>query len=209
MRRLVMIGASGHGKVCAEIAKLNGIYDEIFFLDDDTSVQKCGIYEVVGSSKNIEGFIEDNTDFFVSIGNHVHRKRIQEFIEGKNANIATLIHPQAIVSEESSVGIGSVVMAGAVINPGAAIGNGVIVNTSASVDHDCVIGNWNHISVGSHICGTVTIGHECWIGAGAVVSNNIEICSSVVIGAGAVVVQNIKVSGTYIGVPARITDTNS
>ena len=32
--KLVIIGASGHGKVIADIAKLNG-YKEIIFLDDD------------------------------------------------------------------------------------------------------------------------------------------------------------------------------
>lgn len=35
-KKIVIIGASGHGKVVANIAKLNG-YDEILFLDDDTS----------------------------------------------------------------------------------------------------------------------------------------------------------------------------
>ena len=32
--KLTIIGASGHGKVVADIARLNG-YDEIDFLDDD------------------------------------------------------------------------------------------------------------------------------------------------------------------------------
>lgn len=32
--KIVIIGASGHGKVIADIAKLNG-YQEIIFLDDD------------------------------------------------------------------------------------------------------------------------------------------------------------------------------
>ncbi len=34
MKRLAIIGASGHGKVVADIAKKNG-YKEIVFLDDD------------------------------------------------------------------------------------------------------------------------------------------------------------------------------
>ncbi len=205
MRKLVLIGASGHGKVCADIAKLNNVYDEIVFLDDDQSILSCGKYAVIGTSASIEGLIGPDTDFFVSIGNHIHRRRIQELIESKNGNIATLIHPQSVVSEESSIGIGTAVMAGAVINPGAVIGKGVIINTSASVDHDCIIGDWVHVSVGTHICGSVTVGNECWIGAGATISNNIEVCSSVVVGAGAVVVRNINESGTYIGVPAGIT----
>jgi hypothetical protein len=36
MNRLIVIGASGHGKVVADIAVLNG-YEDIVFLDDDES----------------------------------------------------------------------------------------------------------------------------------------------------------------------------
>ena len=38
--KIVIIGASGHGKVVADIAKLNG-YKEIIFLDDDWKVFSC------------------------------------------------------------------------------------------------------------------------------------------------------------------------
>ena len=41
MKRLAIIGASGHGKVVADIAKKNG-YKEIVFLDDDESRTECG-----------------------------------------------------------------------------------------------------------------------------------------------------------------------
>ena len=37
MKKLTIIGASGHGKVVADIASLNG-YEEIEFLDDDRSI---------------------------------------------------------------------------------------------------------------------------------------------------------------------------
>ena len=39
MRRLVIIGAGGHGKVVADIAKLDG-YEDIIFLDDNENVKK-------------------------------------------------------------------------------------------------------------------------------------------------------------------------
>ena len=43
--KIIIIGASGHGKVVADIAKLNG-YKEIIFLDDDISKRQCGSYLV-------------------------------------------------------------------------------------------------------------------------------------------------------------------
>ena len=49
LSRLVIVGASGHGKVIADIAKLNG-YDDIVFLDDDEAVTECAGYPVIGCS---------------------------------------------------------------------------------------------------------------------------------------------------------------
>ena len=38
-RRIVIVGASGHGKVIADIANKNG-YTEIVFLDDNASIKE-------------------------------------------------------------------------------------------------------------------------------------------------------------------------
>lgn len=200
MRKLAIIGASGHGKVVADIARRNG-YKEIVFLDDDDSIHKCGGYPVIGKSSKA-GTID--ADVIIGIGNAGVRKKIQESISDEK--LVTLIHPDAVVAEDVAIGKGTVVMAGAVINPGVRIGKGCIINTCSSVDHDCVVGDYVHIAVGSHLCGTVSVGSGTWIGAGATVSNNISICPDCMIGAGAVVVNDIQESGTYVGVPVRRID---
>lgn len=200
MRRLAIIGASGHGKVVADIARRNG-YKEIVFLDDDDSINKCGGYPVIGKSSEA-GTID--ADVIIGIGNVRVRKQIQESIQDEK--LVTLIHPDAVVAEDVEIGAGTVVMAGVVINPGVGIGKGCIINTCSSVDHDCTVGDFVHVAVGSHLCGTVSVGDGTWIGAGATVSNNVSICSDCMIGAGAVIVNDIKESGTYVGVPARKID---
>ena len=199
MSSLIIIGASGHGKVVADIAKLCG-YENISFLDDNDSIYECDGYDIIGKT---DEFAQYDCDFFFAIGNQKIRAKIHNQLKKANKNIVTLIHPSAVISQNVKIGIGSVVMAGAVINTCASIGEGCIVNTCASVDHDNVVGNFVHISVGSHLAGTVTVGDNSWIGIGAVVSNNIDICSNCFIGAGAVVVKNIEEKGTYIGVPAK------
>lgn len=197
MRKLAIIGASGHGKVVADIARKNG-YKEIVFLDDDESIHECGGYPVIGKSSEA-GTID--ADVIIGIGNAGVRKQIQESIPDEK--LATLIHSDAVVAEDVVIGKGTVVMAGAVINPGVRIGKGCIINTCSSVDHDCDVGDYVHIAVGSHLCGTVSVGDGTWIGAGATVSNNVSICSDCMIGAGAVVIKNIVEYGTYVGVPVR------
>ena len=184
---ITIIGASGHGRVCADIAKLNG-YEKIQFLDDDKSLTHCGEYPVVGTTD-----IVPSGDLFVAIGNNEIRKR---FCSKYHDQLVTLIHPSAVIAADSHIGPGTVIMADAVVNPGSIIGDGVIINTDASVDHDNTIGNFTHIAVGAHTAGTVKIGDEVWLGIGAVVSNNVNICSRCVIGAGAVVIKDIDEAGT-------------
>ncbi len=199
-KRLVIIGASGHGKVVADIGEKNG-YTEILFLDDNKTVKTCGKYSVVGASCDAMGY--SSCDFIVGIGNAEARKRIQEELTEKGLYIVTLVHPKSVIAPDVSLGVGTVVMAGAIINPGSTVGNGCIINTGATVDHDNNIADYVHISVGSHLAGTVSVGACTWVGAGAIVNNNITICDNCIIGAGAVVVNNLSESDTYIGIPAR------
>lgn len=197
MKKLIIIGASGHGKVISDIAKLNG-YTDIVFLDDNPEIKACGDYPVVGKTALVET-LEGNV--VVGIGNARIRNRILETIP--ESRVVSLIHPNAVIGSHVEIGCGTVVMAGAVINYGSTIGKGCIINTCASVDHDCVVGDYVHVAVSSHLCGTVSVGENTWVGAGSTVSNNVSICSDCMIGAGAVVVKDISEAGTYVGVPAR------
>ena len=147
MKKLTIIGASGHGKVVADIARRNG-YERIEFLDDNPLIKECGGYPVVGKTDTvIDG------DLFIAIGNAKIRNQLST---GKK--LVTLIHPDSIIANDVMIDEGTVVMAGVVINSGASIGRGCIINTCSSVDHDCQLGNYVHIAVGAHLCGTVSVG---------------------------------------------------
>ena len=192
MKRLVILGASGHGRVAADIAGKNG-YDSIAFLDD--TKKTCGRYPVMGESAR---FSEYDCDFFVAIGNPQVRRRMQEMLLTAGKQVTTLIHPSAVIGEDVTLGAGTLVAAGAVINPGAVIGR-----HSNIYPVSCVLEDFVHIAVGAHVAGTVSVGAGTWIGAGATVSNNLQICGGCMIGAGAVVIKSITESGTYVGVPAE------
>lgn len=200
MKKIVIIGAGGHGAVAADIARLSG-YDQIVFLDD---AQNCAItgYALAGKVQDYSAYLDD-WDFFVAIGNCRIREKIQKMLVQSSAFIATLIHPNAVIGSFVEIGAGSILAAGTVVNAGAKLGEGVIVNTCASIDHDCSVGAFSHVAVGAHLCGTVQIGERTWIGAGATVINNTTVCADCMIGAGAVVVNSIADSGTYVGIPAR------
>lgn len=199
--KIIIIGASGHGKVLADIAKLNG-YKEILFLDDDSSKKINGKYRVIGTIKDSEPYIQEY-DFIVGIGDNLIRKRITNELIKTGVILTTLVHPSAVIDETVILGNGTVIMANAVINADSIIGNSCIINTASSIDHDCVIKDYVHISPGVHIAGTVNIGEESWLGIGATIINNIKISSKCIIGAGGLVIKDIEDKGSYVGIPVR------
>jgi len=199
---LLIVGASGHGRVIADIALKMNRWKSIKFLDDDENIKSSMGIEVIGKSVDAFKYIND-WNIFVAIGSNSVRQKIQEKLEAEGASIPVLIHPDAIIGEQVEIGDGTAVMAGAIINCCTRIGKGCIINTGATVDHDNLIEDYVHISPGVHIAGTVKIGKGTWLGVGSIVSNNVNITSGCIIGAGAVVVKDITEPGTYIGVPAR------
>lgn len=196
--RLIIVGAGGHGRVCADIAALVG-YGEICFLDDSNV---AGM-NVIGKVSDFTKYVR-NADFFVAIGNNETRQRLYAIMKEAGANIVSLVHPASTVAPSVKIGSGVAIMAGAVINNGVTIGDGVIINTCSSVDHDCRISDFTHISVGAHLAGSVTVGARAFIAAGVTVINNLNVYDDCIIGAGAVVISNINERGTYVGVPARL-----
>lgn len=202
-KSVVIIGASGHGKVIADIIIKCG--DSIVgYLDDNEELgESFNGYPMLGKIERFVDYVQYS--FVVAIGQAGIRERIvNEMNEACDICWYTAIHPTAVIAEKGIViGEGTVVMASAVINPGTRIGRHCIINTASVVEHDNVIDDFAHISVGAKLAGTVTVGKASWIGIGSVISNNISICSDCVIGAGAVVVHDIKDAGTYIGVPAK------
>ena len=199
-KQVIVIGASGHGKVVADIVRRSG--DTLLgFLDDNERLptEVAGI-PVLGKVEDYVKYSE--TSFIIGIGNSVVREKIAHQL--CDVHWYTAIHPSAVISAlDTRIGVGSVVMANAVINPSAHIGEHCIINTSAVVEHDNRVENFAHISVGAKLGGTVSIGTHVWVGIGSTIVNNITICDHCTIGAGAVVIHDIKESGTYVGVPAR------
>jgi len=203
--KLIIIGASGHGKVAADIAINMNKWQSIAFLDDDESIKTSMGLEVIGKIADALTY-KDEADFFVAIGSNVTREKIQEKLIEEGLNVVSLIHPSSVIGTDLEIGIGTAIMAGVVVNSSTRIGKGCIINTSSSLDHDNVIDDYVHISPGVRTAGNVRVGKGSWIGIGSVVSNNVNICSDCKLGAGAVVVKDITEPGTYVGVPVRRVD---
>lgn len=202
MKKLAILGASGHGKVVAEIAELNG-WQVSFFDDAWPEIQQIESWEVKGATDDLLENIKAYAGVMVAIGNNQARYNKFLNLQIVSSKFISLIHPKAVVSNYAKIGRGTVVMAGAIINPFAMVGLGCIVNTAATIDHDCKLGDCVHISPGVNLAGAVLVGDLSWIGIGAIVKQCVEVGSSVMVGAGAVVVKDVIDNSVVVGIPAR------
>lgn len=194
---IAIYGASGHGKVIAELISLLDNKDKLVFIDDRPINEFFG--RPAGRPKDI---LAENLRVIIGIGDNRTRKRISN--ELFNSNFVTLVHPQAYVSTSAKVNKGTVVMAGACVNTDVIIGAHVIVNTSASIDHDCVIDDYVHISPNVGLAGGVKVGEGSHIGIGANVIQGVNVGKWAVVGAGAVVIEDIPDFAVAVGVPAKV-----
>lgn len=197
-RKVIIIGASGHGKVIADIV-LKKHDCLVGFLDDgiEKNTEILG-YKVLGKTEDALKY--HDCEFAIGIGSNEIRHKIASQYP---LNWYTAIHPSAQIGMNVHIDEGTVVMANAVINSCSKIGKHCIINTCSIVEHDNVIEDFVHISPHATLCGTVFIGEMSHIGANATIKNNIHIISNCRVGAGCVVVKDITKEGTYIGVPAR------
>lgn len=202
MKRLALLGASGHGKVVAEAA-LAGGWDTIEFFDDAwPQRQHNGVWPVVGDSSALMTRLSEFQGVIVSIGDCSVRWNKHQALQAAKAPIVSVVHPAASVSRYATLGIGTAVMAGAVVNIDATVGEAGIINTGATVDHDCRLGAAVHVSPGVHLAGGVQVGLGAWLGIGVVVKQGLSIGEQAVVGAGAVVVRHVADRLTVVGNPA-------
>ena len=70
MKCLAILGASGHGKVVADIAELSG-WDEVIFFDDAwPEIKNNSVWPIMGNTESLLDTIQDYDGVVVAIGNN-------------------------------------------------------------------------------------------------------------------------------------------
>lgn len=204
MKRLAILGASGHGKVIAEIA-LSTDWDSVEFYDDAFPVKaSLDSFSIQGSLDTLLEESNSYDGFHVAIGENRTRLNVLNQLLELDLSCPNIIAHSAIVSQSVSLGVGIAIMANVVVNANAMLGNGVILNTSCSVDHDCNLAPGVHISPGAHLAGDVSVGICSWVGIGSAIIQGKVIGSNSIIGAGSTVITDIPSGVTAVGVPNKI-----
>jgi sugar O-acyltransferase (sialic acid O-acetyltransferase NeuD family) len=202
---VIVYGASGHGKVVADILRACGMEVQGFVDDDPLKPRQVSDLRILGDSNWLtQQASRQPIAVALGIGDNFARRAAAERCLAAGVQLLSAVHPSATISPSAKISLGVVIMAHAVVNADAVIGQGTIINTGAIVEHDCNIGNFVHLSPGVAIGGHVQVGDRSWLGIGSTVIPNLKIGTGSIVGAGATVVRNVEDWVVAIGTPARI-----
>ena len=104
--RVIVIGASGHGKVAADIVRCNG--DTLLGFLDDNALLPPMVAGIPVLGKVADHVNYPDASFVIGIGSSAVREKIARQLDG--VRWYTAIHPSAVISAlDTEIGAGSVV----------------------------------------------------------------------------------------------------
>ncbi|QEE60844.1 acetyltransferase [Salinibacterium sp. dk2585] len=207
---LIVVGAGGFGRetldVIDAINRREQLFDLLGVLDSGPSefnrdrLQERGVAYL---GRDVSTIAERGARFVVSIGAPNVRATVTDEILALGVELATLVHPNAVIGSVSTIGAGSVICSGVQVSTNVALGRSVHLNPNATIGHDVTLGAYVSVNPGAIISGNVTVGSRSLIGAGAVVLQGLQVGADSTVGAAACVVRNVAERRIVRGVPAR------
>lgn len=122
----------------------------------------------------IQEYSPDNVRLLPAIGYSNMHKRGQAFRNAKKLGyiFETLIHPNALVEQNVSIGEGNIILSGAIIDQYAVIDDFNFLDIGIRIGENTVIKENNYLSLGTTIAGSVKIGCNNFFGLNSVVVND-------------------------------------
>lgn len=184
--KLLVIGSSGHAKVCLEILQQANDYEIVGIVDSALKKgEKLHGLPILGGEADLLELFESGIMFAVIGFSALHktavRQKLYDKLIGIGYRLPNIIHKSAIIEPSSVIGNGNQVMAGAIIGSDVSIGNNCILNSGCIVSHDCTIEDNVHVAPGAILAGSVRVGSNTLVGMGVTVYMKLSIGSNCII----------------------------
>ena len=210
--RVVLVGSGQHARVVKYNLVAQGRYEIACFTTQDPNLVGSIYegYEIGGLSNDVDKLREkyQTNKFFIAFGDMKRRKQTYEHYVSNGWEAVNIIHPNAIVSDDTRLGKGILIECGCLITPNPVIGDNVVVKTGSQVNHDNIIENHVYIASGVILSGGVTIYENALLDDGVIVTLGHSVGRNSLIGAGGVVTKNIPENTIAYGNPAKPIRSN-
>lgn len=206
MKDIFVLGVGHNTIVTVDLAEscgyeVKGLYH---YQPDRIGEQYFG-HKIIGCNEDLFQSDLSNKQFAISVGDNKIRADLFRRIKERGGNVVNLIHPSAIVSKYSKLGIGVCIHALSVVSADTIIGDNCVISHNDLVTHGVRMGN--HCFLASNIVlGANTIMDDySFIGSGStIISNKVGYLGKYsYIGAGAVVTKAVKEGCIVAGNPAK------
>jgi sugar O-acyltransferase (sialic acid O-acetyltransferase NeuD family) len=174
VKTLFIIGAGGLGREIVSVAQLMGVWEEIYFIDDNMLINsEVNDILVIGG---IDKLMTISGEVFIAIGNQNFRKTIVEKLTSNpNLSFPNIIHPNVswLKSKFNKIGIGNYLGDGVIGTVNIKIGNFNLINLGCALSHDTDIESFCNIMHGVKITSGALISNFVNIGAGACIISKV------------------------------------
>lgn len=209
MIRIVVVGASDHGRCVIDALDQAGEHEIVGVLDDAVALgTRVAGYDVLGTLSDVRQ-LRQRYSFvggIVGIGDNYTRGQVVRRIRALDPEFefVTAVHPRASVGHDVQVGEGVVLMAGSVIQGPAQLGKHSFALCGAVLSHDSTLGDFASLAPGAVAGGRVRVGDYAAIALGASVVHGVTIGEHTVVGAGSVVMKDLPSRVVAYGTPCRV-----
>ena len=197
MTDIIIIGAGGHAAELDEYIRYsqkvtgNKDFNVIGFLDDNP-----GNYARYKHSAPLIGSIKghkviNGQKYVIGIASIEYRRKVVERFLLEGAELISLVHRSAYISESANVGTGSIIGPNANLGPNVKIGNYTLINARCSMGHDTVVGDYNIISPNVCFSGFTEVGDDNLFGINSATIPGIKVGNRNKIAAGMTLDQNV------------------
>ncbi len=175
MKKLLIVGAGGHGRCCLEIARSMNKYDEINFLDDNLLDRMIDDCKVIGLIDEMSSYYIEYEEICIAIGNNKTRMKLSQQAKQIGFCLAVLVSPFSNVSSFAKIENGVVVFPQAVIESNAVIEEGSVICANVTVNHDALINAYCLVYSSTVVRANAVIGNLSRIGSLCTISSGTKL----------------------------------